>query len=66
MATTSHLGSGAPHQLSGRQQDQLVLDDAIRQHLLMMTTDSKKLWNDPRTPNRERKQLLAYISKMPR
>ena len=26
-----------------------------------MTTDFKKLWNDPNTPNRERKRLLAYI-----
>ena len=26
-----------------------------------MTTDFKKLWEDPSTPNRERKRLLAYI-----
>ena len=45
----------------GRQRDQLVLDDAIRQRLLVMTTDFKKLWNDPCTANRERKRLLAYI-----
>jgi DNA invertase Pin-like site-specific DNA recombinase len=45
----------------GRQQDQLVLDDTIRQRLLTMTTDFKKLWDDPSTPNRERKRLLAYI-----
>jgi DNA invertase Pin-like site-specific DNA recombinase len=45
----------------GRQQDQLVLDDTIRQRLVMMTTDFNKLWNDPSTPNRERKRLLAYI-----
>jgi len=44
-----------------RQQDQLLLDDAIRQRLVTMTTDFKKLWNDPTTPNRERKRLLAYI-----
>jgi hypothetical protein len=45
----------------GRQQDQLVLDDAIRQRLVAMTTEFKKLWDDPSTPNRERKRLLAYI-----
>ena len=45
----------------GRQQDQLVIDDAIRQRLVMMTTDFMKLWNDPNTPNRERKRLLAYL-----
>ena len=44
-----------------RQQNQLIVDDAIRQRLLMMTTDFKKLWNDPTTPNRERKRLLACI-----
>ena len=44
-----------------RQQDQLVLDDAIRQRLLAMTTDFKQLWADPDTPNRERKRLLAHI-----
>jgi len=56
----------------GRQQDQLVVDDTIRQRLVVMTTDFKKLWNDPCTANRERKRLLAYIiedatlSKLPR
>ncbi|HUX68517.1 MAG TPA: recombinase family protein [Terriglobales bacterium] len=44
-----------------RQQNQLLLDDAIRQRLVTMTTDFKKLWNDPATPNRERKRLLAHI-----
>jgi DNA invertase Pin-like site-specific DNA recombinase len=44
-----------------RQQDQLLLDDAIRQRLVTMTTDFKKLWNHPATPNRERKRLLACI-----
>ena len=44
-----------------RQQDQLILDDAIRQRLVAMTTEFKKLWDDPSTPNRERKRLLAYI-----
>lgn len=45
----------------GRQADQLVLNDTIRQRLVVMTTDFKKLWNDPNTPNRERKRLLANI-----
>lgn len=45
----------------GRQRDQLVLDDAIRERLVTMTTDFKKLWDAPSTPNRERKRLLAYI-----
>jgi DNA invertase Pin-like site-specific DNA recombinase len=45
----------------GRQQDQIVLDDAICQRLLMMTKDFNQLWNEPSTPNRDRKRLLAYI-----
>ena len=38
-----------------------VLDDAIRDRLVAMTTDFKTLWRDPSLPNRERKRLLAYI-----
>ena len=44
-----------------RQRDQTVLDDAIRQQLVAMTADFRKLWDDPDTANRERKRLLAYI-----
>ena len=44
-----------------RQEDQLVLDDAIRDRLVAMTTDFKTLWRDPGLPNRERKRLLASI-----
>ena len=39
----------------------VVLDDAVRQRLVAMTTDFRKLWDDPDTANRERKRLLAYI-----
>ncbi|MHC4933629.1 MAG: recombinase family protein, partial [Planctomycetota bacterium] len=45
----------------GRQEDQLVLDAALRERLLAMTTDFRQLWVDPDTPNRERKRLLASI-----
>ena len=44
-----------------RQRNDVVLDDAIRQRLVAMTTDFRKLWDDPATANRERKRLLAYI-----
>ena len=40
---------------------ELVLDEAIRERLVAMTTDFKQLWADPDTPNRERKRMLAYI-----
>lgn len=44
-----------------RQRDQFALDDTIRERLIAMTKDFKTLWNDPATPNRERKRLLACI-----
>ncbi len=44
-----------------RQQDSVVLDDAVRKKLVAMTTDFHKLWDDPDTANRERKRLLACI-----
>jgi hypothetical protein len=42
-------------------QDRIVLDDAVRERLIAMTTDFKTVWRDPDLPNRERKQLLAYV-----
>jgi DNA invertase Pin-like site-specific DNA recombinase len=44
-----------------RREDQIVIDDAIRERLVAMTTDFKRLWSDPTTPNRERKRMLAYV-----
>src|SRR5947209_1301668 len=44
-----------------RQRHPLVLDEAIGQRLKAMTVEFRKLWEDPSTPNRERKRLLAYL-----
>ncbi len=44
-----------------RREDPIVIDDAIRDRLVAMTTDFKQLWSDPSTPNRERKRMLAYV-----
>jgi hypothetical protein len=44
-----------------RQRDQIVLDDALRQRFATLTTDFRTLWEEPHTPNRDRKRLLAYI-----
>src|SRR6266849_4648673 len=44
-----------------REQDQFILDEAVRKRLIAMTVDFNKLWADPDTPNRERKRLLAHI-----
>ena len=42
-------------------EDRVAIDEAIRERLLAMTTDFKQLWDDPSTPNRERKRMLAYL-----
>jgi DNA invertase Pin-like site-specific DNA recombinase len=44
-----------------RREDQITIDDAIRDRLVAMTTDFKRLWSDPSTPNRERKRMLACV-----
>jgi Recombinase/Recombinase zinc beta ribbon domain len=44
-----------------REQDQFIIDEAVRERLIAMTVDFNKLWADPDTPNRERKRLLAHI-----
>jgi hypothetical protein len=43
-----------------QQQERLVLDDAIRDRLVVMTADFNTLWRDQSLANRERKRLLAY------
>ncbi|MHC4223072.1 MAG: recombinase family protein [Planctomycetota bacterium] len=44
-----------------REEDQIPVDEAIRERLIAMTADFRQLWRDPATPNRERKRLLAHI-----
>jgi DNA invertase Pin-like site-specific DNA recombinase len=44
-----------------RCEEQIVIDDAIRDRLVSMTTDFQRLWSDSSTPNRERKRMLAYV-----
>ena len=44
-----------------QQNDQIVLDKAVRERLAAMIADFGALWTDPQTPNRERKRLLAVI-----
>jgi DNA invertase Pin-like site-specific DNA recombinase len=44
-----------------RQRDHVVLDDALRQRFATLTTDFRTLWEDPHTPNRDRKRLLASL-----
>jgi hypothetical protein len=44
-----------------RQRAHLVLDDTRRQRLATLTTDFRKLWDDPGTANRDRKRVLAAL-----
>jgi len=44
-----------------RREDEISIDDAIRDRLVAMTTDFNRLWSDPSTPNRERKRMLAFL-----
>ncbi len=46
---------------SHRHDDQVAVDDAIRDRLVAMTTDFQRLWADPATASRERKRMLAHI-----
>lgn len=55
------LAKAREEQKREAKEDQLVLDDALRERLMAMTTDFQRLWTDPGTPNRERKRLLAHI-----
>src|SRR3984957_12050321 len=53
------LSKAREDQERAREQDQLILDEAVRKRLIAMTVDFNKLWADPETPDRERKRLLA-------
>ncbi len=44
-----------------RQADRAVLDQESRTRVLALTTDFPKLWNDPNTPDRERKRMVRLL-----
>ena len=44
-----------------RNEDRIILDESIRQRVLELATDFPRLWNDPATPNREKKRLLRLL-----
>ncbi len=45
-----------------RAEDPGRLDDARRQHILSLATDFPRLWNDPATPDRERKRMARLLT----
>ena len=44
-----------------RQQDRILLDESVRQRVVELATDFPRLWNDPATPNREKKRMVRLL-----
>ena len=44
-----------------RAADRLTVDEQERQRILALATDFPTVWRDPRTPQRERKRMLALL-----
>jgi DNA-binding transcriptional regulator YiaG len=44
-----------------RAQDRLTLDDDRHKEILALATDFPRLWNDPKTPQRERKRMVRLL-----
>ena len=44
-----------------RGQDRILLDESVRQRVLQLATDFPRLWNDPATPNREKKRMIRLL-----
>jgi DNA invertase Pin-like site-specific DNA recombinase len=43
------------------QADRVLLDEQSRQRIRALATDFPRLWNDPRTPSRERKRMMRLL-----
>ena len=44
-----------------RAADRFVVDEQARQRILTLSTDFPAIWRDPKTPQRERKRMLALL-----
>ena len=44
-----------------RDQDRILLDESIRKRVQQLATDFPRLWNDPATPNREKKRMIRLL-----
>ncbi len=44
-----------------RQADRVIVDDEQRKQILALATDFPRLWNDPKTPQRERKRMIRLL-----
>lgn len=55
------LNDAQQHFEQRRAQDHLNLSDEQRQQILALATDFPRLWNDPKTPQRERKRMVRLL-----
>ncbi len=44
-----------------RQADQLILDEQVKDKVMALSTDFPKLWNDPKTSNKDRKRVVRLL-----
>lgn len=44
-----------------READRMVLDDEQRKKIMALTTDFPRLWNNPKTPQRDRKRMIRLL-----
>jgi DNA invertase Pin-like site-specific DNA recombinase len=55
------LTEAQEHYERQRQADRVVLDEQGRAQVLALATDFPKVWQDPRTPDRERKRMIRLL-----
>ena len=55
------LGEAREEYERQRAADRLAVDDEARRRVLALATDFPAVWRDPKTPDRERKRMLALL-----
>lgn len=55
------LTEAQEHYEHQRQADRTILDEQSRAQVLALATDFPRLWQDPRTPDRERKRMVRLL-----
>jgi hypothetical protein len=55
------LNEAREHYDRMRKQDHLLMDKAQRNRIVALANDFPHLWQDPRTPDRERKRMMRLL-----
>ncbi len=55
------LNEAREHYERMRKQDHLLMDEAQRNRIVALANDFPHLWQDPRTPDRERKRMMRLL-----